>query len=62
MSTSTKFLRAVAAKQTAFGTPGAANYFQLPWVGEYEDLEEEHMAEYDQGTWTPTADGLTASS
>ncbi len=55
MSTSAKFLKAVAAKQTAFGTPGAANYFQLPWTGEYEDLEEEHLAEYDQGTWTPTA-------
>ncbi len=55
MSTSTKFLKVVAAKQSAFGTPGASGYFQMPFTGEYEDLEEEHMAAYDQGTWTPTA-------
>lgn len=54
MSTSTKFLRCIAAQQLAFGTAASSGYFRLPFVGEYEDLEEEHAAEWDQGTWTPT--------
>lgn len=53
MSTSTKFLRAEAGRQPAFGTPATPD-FKLPFVGEYEDLQEEHEAEWDQGTWTPT--------
>ncbi|MFA6168301.1 MAG: hypothetical protein WC700_16890 [Gemmatimonadaceae bacterium] len=54
MSTSVKFLKAEAGKQTAFGTP-AAPTFKLPFVGEYADAQEEHVAEWDAGYWTPTA-------
>ncbi len=53
MSTSTKFLAGFAGKQTVLGTPVSAT-FQLPFVGEYEDAQEDHSAEYDSGFWTPT--------
>lgn len=53
MSTATKFLRCFAAQQSAFGTAASSGQFQLPFTGEYEDLQEEHVAEWDQGTWTP---------
>jgi hypothetical protein len=53
MSTSTRFLKAQAGKQAQFGT-AVTTTFQLPFTGEYEDLQEEHIAEYDSGTWTPT--------
>lgn len=53
MSTTTKFLAGFAGKQTVFGTAVAAT-FKLPFVGEYEDAQEEHSAEYDSGFWTPT--------
>jgi hypothetical protein len=53
MSTSTRFLKAQAGKQAQFGT-AVTTTFQLPFTGDYEDLQEEHNAEYDRGTWTPT--------
>lgn len=52
MSTTTKFLAGFAGKQTVFGTAVAAT-FKLPFMGEYEDAQEEHSAEYDSGFWTP---------
>lgn len=54
MSTSIKFLKAEAGKQSAFGTPATPD-FKLPFVGEYTDAQEEHVAEWDQGYWTPTS-------
>lgn len=53
MSTSTKFLKAECGQQSAFGTVNASPNVKLPFTGEYEDLQEEHEAEWDQGTWTP---------
>ena len=52
MSTSVKFMKSEAGMQTAFDTAATTN-FKLPWTGEYEDLQEDHAAEYDAGTWTP---------
>lgn len=52
MSTSLKFLRAEAGKQSAFGT-AVTPTFKLPFAGEYKDEQMEHVAEWDQGTWTP---------
>ena len=49
-----KFIRAEAAKQTAFGTAASANQFAVPFTGEYTDAQEEHSATWDRGTWTPT--------
>ncbi len=49
-----KFIRAEAAKQSAFGTAASSSQFALPFVGEYTDAQEEHVATWDRGTWTPT--------
>jgi hypothetical protein len=54
MSTSVKFLKAEAGKQTAFGTPVSPD-FKLPFTGAYTDAQEEQVAEWDAGFWTPTA-------
>lgn len=53
MSTSAKFLKAEAGKQSVFGT-AVAPTFKLPFVGEYQDMQEDHRAEWDSGQWTPT--------
>lgn len=52
MSTSVKFLKAEAGKQAEFGTPVAPT-FRLPFEGEYQDAQEDHVAQYDSGVWTP---------
>lgn len=52
MSTSIKFLKAEAGKQSAFGTAATPD-FKLPFMGEYSDEQTEHVAEWDNGTWTP---------
>lgn len=52
MSTSTKFLKGEAGKQSVFGTPVSPT-FKLPFTGEYADAQEDHSAEYDSGAWTP---------
>jgi hypothetical protein len=53
MSTSLKFLKAEAGKQSVFGTAVTPD-FKLPFTGEYSDDQTEHVAEWDQGTWTDT--------
>lgn len=53
MSTSIKFLRVEAGRQSAFGT-AVTPTLKLPFTGEYADEQTEHTAEWDQGTWTPT--------
>lgn len=54
MSTSVKFLKAEAGKQSVFGTPVTPT-FKLPFAGEYMDDQTEHNAEWDAGFWTPTS-------
>lgn len=53
MSTSLKFLKAEAGKQSAFNSAATPN-FKLPFTGEYADDQTEHVAEWDMGYWTPT--------
>jgi hypothetical protein len=53
MSTSVKFLKAEAAKQSVFGTAVTPD-FKLPFEGEYMDAQTEHSAAWDSGFWTPT--------
>lgn len=53
MSTSLKFLKGEAGKQSVFGT-AVSPTFKLPFVGEYSDAQTDHEAEWDAGVWTPT--------
>lgn len=53
MSTSQKFLKAEAGKQSVFGTAVSPD-FKLPFTGEYADAQTDHSAEWDAGFWTPT--------
>lgn len=46
------FLQVQAAIQDTFGTP-AAMVFGLPVVFEYQDGDQDQIAEWDTGTWTP---------
>lgn len=52
MSTSVKFMKAEAGKQSVFGT-AVSPTFKLPFTGEYMDAQTEHVAEWDAGVWTP---------
>lgn len=52
MSTSQKFMRAEAGKQSVFGTAVTPD-FKLPFTGEYADMQTEQSAAWDSGTWTP---------
>ena len=52
MATSVKLLKGEAGKQSVFGT-AVSPTFKLPFVGEYQDAQEDHSAEYDSGFWTP---------
>lgn len=47
---SVNFLKAEAGRQDAHGTPVTPT-FQLPFVGNYTDEQEEHMAPWDAGAW-----------
>ena len=53
---SSKFNKIQVAKQAAFGTAIGADAMKvnLPLRGTYEDKRQNHIAEYDAGTWTPT--------
>lgn len=51
---STKFMKAQVGLQSTFGT-AVAPTIQVPWRGRYEDQRQNHEAEYDAGTWTPTS-------
>lgn len=50
---SDRFIKAEMGKQSVFNTPVAPD-FHAPVVGSYEDLAEDHEAEWDSGAWTPT--------
>lgn len=52
MSTSEKFMKGEAGKQSAFGTP-VTTTFKLPTMNDYADEQEEHEAQWDSGFWTP---------
>lgn len=51
MSASVKFLKTEAGQQSAFDSAATPN-IKLPLTGEYEDAQEEHVAEFDQGQRT----------
>lgn len=53
---SSNFNKIQVALQSAKGTPIAATAMTtvLPFRGTYEDKRHRHVAEWDEGTWTPT--------